>query len=212
MNPEDFNYFLVGGKWFVGKENTSKANGLVNPENVADVILPRFHNGIKIYGTRYRCFYQLPALKTIFIPNNYRLIEADFCYFSTNVESITFEEDSQITKICHHFALLTKIKEISIPSSLKYFEETYAFYQCMQLKRIFFESNIRVNYDNLMFGDGCDPQIYVPRNYKHDLFCNKSVIKILDNTKRKCSAVRGSYLSRSPMFINILLLRSCVST
>ena len=127
MEEKDFNFIQLDGKWFVGKEDTTKANGLVDPTNVVNVFLPRFHQGSLVYGTCYRCFYSLESLKHVFIPNTYKMIYGDFCKNSKNVESIVFEENSQIEIIYGYFAQLTSIREMYFPRSLKTIDPVYFF-------------------------------------------------------------------------------------
>ena len=204
MNPEDFNYVFVDGKWYVGKEDTSNANGLVDPTNVTDVILPRYHENTLIYGTRYRCFYYLQTLKTVFIPNTYKFIDADFCYAAYNIESIIFEENSQVERIRHYFAMSTSIQEIRIPSSLKSIETNCAL-NSKCLKRVFWESKINVNYDATMFNTNNDIKILVPIDYKYDVLCNITVTKILNSIKPKPSPICRYYLSKIPLLINLII-------
>ena len=187
MEEKDFNFILVEGKWYVGKSDTSSANGLVDPSNVVNVFLPRYHQGILVYGTRYRCFFELNSLKRVFIPNTYKVIYGDFVKFSRNLESIVFEENSQIETIYGYFAEGTSIREMYFPASLKMIDPRSIFNSCNSLQRVFFASMIKVEYNAYMFPNRDDIQIFVPVNYKYDLLCNRTVIRALRNVKTKCT-------------------------
>ena len=200
MEHDDFNYVKVDEYWYLGKKDTSAANCLVNPENAENVILPRYHEGKLVYGTRYRCFFKVSTLKTVFIPNTYRVINSDFCHTATNVVSITFEDNSQVEEIGSYFALSTSIEEIHFPASIKKFFPSKTLY-CSTLKRVYFASMLKVDYCSNLFMSGIDVKIFVPVNYKYDTFSDKAVTKILKPETRRCTVNMKRRTMSSTIFL-----------
>ena len=150
MNDGTFNIYDYNGFLYIGNGTSINGNG-VYKEGIVDAKLPRYFNDVKIYGTWGSCFEGVLTLKSIFVPKTYRVINNDFCPGCPNLESVVFEETSEIESIGSFVVQSTAITTITLPSSLKKFSSRCAFRSCSKLKQIIFMGRIVIESDFEMF-------------------------------------------------------------
>jgi hypothetical protein len=194
-----YNYYLHSdGNLYIGNGSDSMQNGAYDI-NLENAILPAYYEGVKIYGTFYRCLGGLPNLRTIFIPRTYRFIGDDLFHHSYKVETVEFEEYSEVQYIGYWMAIGSSITSFTFPSSLKELTIVHSFYGCKNLKSIFYQGMINPPYDYYTFeGVNQDFKIYVRKDYPYDTFGGKSVTKLLEPppTPVKCTCpIKRLFLS-----------------
>ena len=188
MSDSIYNFAYQADKLYVqGKDISIDGNGVCN-RSIVEAYLPPFYQGIRIYGTGYKCLSRLSNLKYVFIPRTYRVIGGDFCHSSSNVETIEFEENSQVSTISGWFAFATSISKIYIPSSVKVLSNAETFRSCIKLKKIFYGGMMKIENNNLFLsGVPSDLEVYVRVDYKYSDFGGRSIKKILANPMLKCT-------------------------
>ncbi|MBR1987596.1 MAG: leucine-rich repeat protein [Clostridia bacterium] len=88
---------------------------------------------------RDKAFMASSIIKSIVIPASVKSIGEKAFYQTTSLETVVFEEGSQLTEIgAYLFYECANLKSITIPASVKTIEER-AFYDCTNLKEVIFE-------------------------------------------------------------------------
>jgi hypothetical protein len=84
------------------------------------------------------------GLKEITIPANVKNIGRHAFYNCSQLESVVFEENSQLETICAYaFSDCTSLKTITIPANVKEIEFN-AFYNCYNLEKVTFEEKLQL--------------------------------------------------------------------
>ena len=177
-HSDDFYFNYKDNLLYVGSTADQSNNGAYN-KAIVNANLPAYFKEIKIYGTFNDCLSHLDSLKTVFIPKTYKVIGEDFCLLSKNVESITFEDDSQVESIGGWFAYNTAIHQIKIPSSIKTLAK-YTFSGCKNLLLVVYMGNLIIK-DTTTFNTNVPSNlvILVNKNYPYSTFGGRKVTKVL---------------------------------
>ena len=173
---------------------------------IIDAILPRYFNDVKMYGTWNSCFESVLTLKSIFVPKTYRIIQMDFCPNCYNLESVVFEETSEIESIGSFVVQGTAIKTITLPSSLKSFSSYCAFRDCNKLKQIIFMGIIAIDYDFEMFNNvPSDVIINVGKKYPSKTFGGINVTLLnLPKPRRILTCTKNRRINTSLLFVILI--------
>ena len=185
QHDSDFYFVFLRGKLYVGGENRSvNGNGAYN-KSIVEAILPQKFENTRIYGTQFKCLAMIPSLKKVFVPRTYKVIETDFCYESRNVESIIFEENSELEVMMGWVAPATSIKSFSFPSNIKRLIFTSSFRNCNSLRIIYFPLKFQCNNATIFNSiTPSDIKVFVRKDYSYDDFCGAEVVKVLEPPKR----------------------------
>ena len=179
LHDDNFNFFWKDDKLYVG-DGTNIAGNCAHNKNIVNAILPKIFGENQIYGTLSSCFESMSSLKSIFIPNTYKELGYDFCPNSLNVESIIFEENSQVEFIGRWFAQRTAITSIILPCSLRTFSPYCTFKGCTKLKQIIFLGRNKFDEDNnTLYQVPQDLVIFVGMNYRWKTFGGRKVTGVL---------------------------------
>ena len=179
FHDNDFNFIEKNGKLYLG-DGTGESGNCAYNKKIVDAILPKYFGETQVYGTLTSCFESMSSLKSIFIPNTYKEIQFDFCPNSFNVESIIFEENSQVESIGNWFAQCTAITSITLPSSLKSFSTYCTFNGCAKLKQIIFLGRNKFEEGTKTLKDVPeDLVIFVGKNYRWKTFGGRKVAGVL---------------------------------
>lgn len=208
MNDGTFNFYNNSDKLYVGNGTTKDGNGAFNKQ-IVDAKLPMYFNEKKIYGTWHSCFENILTLKSVFVPRTYKEIQNDFCWGCSNLESVTFEENSQIEAIYGWFVGKTSISSITLPRGLKTLLSKATFSDCTKLKQVLFLGNIAVgNDDNIFYNVPSDLVIIVSNNYPSTTFGERSVNVIsLPSPKRVLTCLKKHRINTSLL----LMINICYS-
>ena len=184
-HDSDFNYVYKEGYLYVGGVNSSvNGNGAFN-KSIVEAILPiKFQNNA-IYGTTYKCLSNIQTLKKVFVPRTYKLISADFCWLCRSLESIVFEENSNIKKMGGWIASATSIRTFTFPSNIKTLRFNRTFWNCYNLEAIYYPLAIECDSNSIF--DSITPSkitVYTRVDYKFNTFCGAAVVKALTVQKR----------------------------
>ena len=205
-HDETFNYVYIDNFLYVGGSDVNEyGNGAYN-KDIVEAILPKKYQNVMIYGTAYRCLGSLPKLKKVFVPRTYKFLYADFCKFSSNVESITFEDNSELDVISGWVAYGTLIKTFVIPSNVKALDLREAFGSCKNIETIYYAGKLKCNDLNAFVGSSLSSiSVYTRENYGYNTFCNASVVKVLSIPKKfiTCKRKQESILSRTSLMMFI---------
>ena len=207
LHDENYNFCYVGDLLFVGDGTNNISNGAYN-KSLVDAILPSTFNGQQIYGTYKHAFHRLPSLKTIFIPKTYKILYNDFCPESINVDSIVFEENSQVESIGDYFAQGTAITSIILPSSLKTLSSECPFRWCNNLKQIIFLGRNKFEEGRETFKNvTSDLVIFVGRNYRWKTFGGRKVTGVLYRYGQHICTCRNRRENKASLIFVIIIHR-----
>ena len=209
MNDGTFNFFYDRfGVLYIGDGSEKSGNGAFN-KSVVDAILPVYYGSDKVYGTHLSAFEGLSFLKSIFIPKTYKALLYDFCPNCAKLETITFEENSQVEIIGDYFLQGTAITTIILPFSLKKISSTCTFRGCNKLKLIVYMGNIPVGNDNNMFGGvSSDLKIIVSKKYPSKTFGGRNVTSVALPFPKNLLTCTKNRRMKITLFIVIFVYRS----
>ena len=180
MNDGTYNFCRYEGKLYIGDGSISEGNGIYY-KNIVEANLPKYYQGELIYGNWNNSLYGMGFLIRITIPCTYREIRYSFCSYCQKLESIVFEENSQVESIGKWFAGVTAISSITFPYSLKRVEGTCMFFDCKKLKQIIFWGNCAVS--GRIFNNNNPADIFiiiVSTRYPSTTFGEKDVTAVID--------------------------------
>lgn len=207
LHSDDFNFVYKNDLLYVGGSTTDAGNGAYN-KNIVNAYLPSSFNGVRIYGTQDSCFQSITTLKYVFIPRTYKVIEDDFCVFSSNVVSIVFEENSEVESIGGWFAEGTSITQLILPSSIKTLSTNSPFANCKKLKLVIFKGNIFLDAGTSFSNSPDNIVILVKHDYKYDTFGGKSVMKIIPEPKQLKTCMKRQKTSNKIFFVVVINIYS----
>ena len=133
-----------------------------------EVVIPEYIsiNGENIAVTTIaeRAFYNNTSLTSIVIPSSVTSIGSYAFSNCSNLESVTFEDNSQLKTIgSYAFYYCTSLTSIVIPSSVTSIDD-YAFYSCFSLESVTFGENSQLTSIGYRAFSGCSSltSIYIP--------------------------------------------------
>jgi hypothetical protein len=126
-------------KYALSKNGNAHVIGLVDNEQISDVVIPKQINGYTIDTISMRAFME-SNIESIYISNNVKNIEYLAFYKCSNLTQISFESNSQLENIGHvAFARCINLTSISIPSGVRNLSGTFS--GCTNLTNVVFEQN-----------------------------------------------------------------------
>ena len=140
MHSNDYYFkYQSNGKLYIAGSNTIiLGNGAYN-KSLENAVLPRYFEGKKVYGTGYRALATLQNLTFVFIPNTYIEISADSFLSCLRLETVVFEEGSSVITIGWWLLHRTNITSFTIPPKVKSVMLNYSFYECSNLKTLYYQ-------------------------------------------------------------------------
>ena len=119
--------------------------GCVNSELPKHLIIPKEVEGYEVQYIYVGAFRNATTLESVYIPNSIvRDIDDDAFRNCTNLQSVIFEEGSQLKYLCEWtFSGCTSLKSINIPASVERIVH-YTFEDCVNLKTVTFEENSKL--------------------------------------------------------------------
>ena len=211
MHSADYYFkFHENGKLYIeGSDNSTLGNGVHN-KDLERAILPRYFQGIKVYGTGYRSLAGLEKLTFAFIPNTYIEISADSFHTCSNLESVVFEDGSKLKTIGFWLLIGTKITTFTIPANVKSISVNSTFRGCTNLKTLYYQGMKDLVADSNTFKDvPSDLKIYVRSDYPYLQIGGRDVIKVLPP---HASNIKTCNCKRNSRSINIMLVAVILST
>ena len=203
MNDGTFNFCDKSGERYIGDGTDNAGNGVVD-KNIVEAKLPKYFDNVRIYGTWTSTFEGIKTLKSVFVPKTYKILRGDFCVFCSSLESVVFEDNSQIETIEGWFVQQTSVASITLPSSLKKLSSKSTFYGCTKLKQILFLGKIAVGneYNDIFTNVPSDLVIIVSKDYPSTTFGGRNVNAIsLPPTKRILTCLKKHNMKTSLLFM-----------
>ena len=161
-HSDDFNFLYYNGHLLIGSSPSNiSGNGVCN-KSIVDAILPRYFNGVQVYGTGYYSISQLSCLKTVFIPSTYRQISEDTFHGDRALETVTFEDQRSIIYFGFWLFLNANISSITIPYKAKHISIITSFFGCKNLKSVYYQGMLNItSNENTFAGVPADLKIFV---------------------------------------------------
>ena len=219
MNEECLVFQVFGNKYSIGNpneknedNNTKYHNGIKDEcvDSLEHIIVPRLHEGKVVYKLEYRCFRNLPQLKTAFIPNTITALCGDTFTSCNKLVSVVFEEGSKLSDLSYYTFHGTNLTFIDIPSSIKIIRG-YTFAYMNNIKAIYIHSFIKqLMPETFVSTNISDIKIYVPIDYPNETLFGIPIIREL-NPLKKQTRIPNHLCRRSnsiPLIVCMIILCS----
>lgn len=136
-SDENFAYAIFGDEAVVCKYS-GDATEVDIPDSI--VVDNKVYNVTRIYESTFK----YSNITKVTVSASIKEIGCNAFYNCSQLESVVFEENSQLETICAYaFSNCTSLKMITIPANVKEIE-SFAFYNCYNLEKVTFEENLQL--------------------------------------------------------------------